>query len=237
MQLALRPEIRVEMIDGAAIVLDRSGNAVHHVSGDGAEALELVCRGIDEHHVPVRLAPAVAMLADAGVVMPPDWSRRTLLKAAGASLAGAALITAALASPAAAASGTIGGVPLVKSLNGNNDPDPPLPLLCLVGGVGNSGRGSCVFARTETPAMIRVTVTLSTGTSAVGRSVYILQSVSGSCVGGTVSMVGTWAASPALGPQTFSAAIVAPATHFVIALQLSGGGGVDGWSSYRVNLP
>ncbi|MCY7300856.1 MAG: hypothetical protein LH616_16820, partial [Ilumatobacteraceae bacterium] len=153
----------------------------------------------------------------------------------GASLAGAGLITVALASPAAAASGTVSGVPLVKDVNNNTNVSRNQ--LCLVGGVGNSGRGTCVFSRTETPALIGVTITLSTGTSAVGRDVYILQSTSSTaCVGGTLSRVGVWAASPALGPQTFSAPIVSSATRFVIALQLSGGGGVDGWSSYPVTL-
>lgn len=238
MQLTLRREIRVEMLDGAAVVLDRSGNVVHHVSGAGAEALDLVCQGIEEAQVPVRLAPAIAMLVDAGVVLAPDWSRRKLLRAAGASLAGVALTTVALASPAAAASGSVTGVQLVKSLNGANVVDPPLSTLCLDGGLGNSVRGTCTFSRTETPATISVTITLSTGTSAVGRFVYILQSVSpGSCVGGTSSPVGTWAASPAAGPQTFSARIVNSADRFIVTLQLSGGGGVDGWTSIPVILP
>ena len=231
MQFVLRRDLRVEMLDGAAIVLDRSGKVLHHVSDDGAEALELVCHGIDEKSLPAHLAPAMSMLADAGLVEAPDWSRRKLLRAAGAGLTGAALITVALASPAAAASGRVSGVALVKTLNGNNSPDPALLALCTVGGVGNSGRGSCVFARTEGPATISVTVTLSTGTSAVGRAVYILQSASGTCVGGYVTQVGIWATSPALGPQVFTAPIVSGANRFVIALQLSGGGGVDGWSS------
>ena len=55
--------------------------------------------------------------------------------------------------------------------------------------------------------------------------------------GGIGARVGVWAASPALGPQIFTAPIVAGANRFVIALQLSGGGGVDGWSSRRVTLP
>lgn len=237
MQLVLSRDIRVEMIDGSAIVLDRSGAVVHHVSGDAAEALDLVRNGIDEADVPQHLAPAMASLVDAGVVGASDWSRRKLLKGAGVSLAGAALVTVALASPAAAASGTISGVPLVKSLNGANDPDPPLLTLCSTGGLGNSGRGTCTFTRTETPATISVTITLSTGTSAVGRSVYILQSTSsGSCVEGTSTQVDSWAASPAKGPQTFTTEIAPLATRFIISLQLSGGGGVDGWSSYPVNL-
>lgn len=234
MQLQLRREIRVEDVEGDALVLDRSGAVVHHVSGDGAEALGLVRRGIDAFDVPAHLVPAMAELIDAGIVRASDWSRRRLLKTGGASLAGAALITVALASPAAAASGTVSGVPLVKDVNGNGDPS--LATICVTGGLANSGRGFCSFLRTETPALISVTVTLTTGTSAVGREVYILQSTGTGCVGGTAAPVGTWAAAPALGPQTFTAPIVTSATTFVIALQLSGGGGVNGWSSYPTTL-
>jgi hypothetical protein len=234
MRLALRREVRVEMIDGEAIVLDRSGAVVHHVSGDGAEVLDLIRQGVDEAALPARLQPAVASLIDAGLVRGPDWSRRKLLKAAGASMTGAAIVTVALASPAAAASGTV-TVQLVKSVNGSSD--PTIGTICSVGGVGNSVRGTCVFRRTETPATISVTITLSTGTSAVGRDVYLLQSVPPStCVGGTATRVGVWAASPPQGPQTFSAPIGNSATRFVVALQLSGGGGVDGWSSSPVLL-
>ena len=138
-------------------------------------------------------------------------------------------------SVAAAVSGAT-TVHLFKTLNGNNTPDPALSALCTVGAIGNSRRGSVVFTRSEGPATIRAAVTLSTGTSAVGRAVYILQSSASTCLGGSVTQVGTWAASPALGPQTFSAPIVPGATRFVIALQLSGGGGVDGWSSLRAIL-
>lgn len=168
----------------------------------------------------------------------PDTDRRALLKKA--VVAGGLFWTVpvidSVLSPAAAVSGTT-IVGLFKTINGNNLPDPALPALCTTGAVGNSGRGSVTFVRSESPATICATVTLSTGTSAVGRDVYILQSTSVGCVGGTVTRVGVWAASPALGPQTFCAPIVSGATSFVIALQLSGGGGVDGWSSARANLP
>lgn len=138
-------------------------------------------------------------------------------------------------SVAAAVSGST-TVGLFKTLNGNNTPDPALSALCTTGAVGNSGRGSVVFTRSEGPPTICASVTLSTGTSAVGRAVYILQSSATACLGGSATQVGTWAASPALGPQTFCAPIVAGATRFVIALQLSGGGGVDGWSSHTAIL-
>jgi hypothetical protein len=168
----------------------------------------------------------------------PTTDRRALLKKA--VVAGGLFWTMpaidSVLSPAAAASGTT-TVGVFKTINGNNFPDPPLATLCTVGAVGNSGRGSATFVRSESPATICVTVTLSTGTSAVGRDVYILQSSSVGCVGGSATRVGVWAASPALGPQTFCAPVDSGAAWFVVALQLSGGGGVDGWSSTRANLP
>ena len=235
MPLALQRGIRVEHIDGQAVVLDRLGLVLHHASGDGAIALSLLDRPIDEVDVPAHLVAAMAELIDAGVVTTSDLSRRKLLKVAGASLTGAALITVALASPVAAASGTVGGVPLVKDVNGNTD--VPLSTVCLTGGVANSGRGFVTFTRTESPATISVTISLTTGTSAVGRFVYILQSTAGSCVASTTAPVGTWVAVPALGPQTFTAPIVGSATTFVVALRVAGGGsGVNGWSSYPTTL-
>lgn len=235
MQFVVRKDLRVETIDGAAIILDRSGKVVHHISGEGAEALNLVTQGIDEKSVPDHLTTTMALLVDAGLVETPDLSRRKLLRLAGAGLTGAALVTVALASPAAARSGT-GTVDVVKSVN-NND-NPSLTTLCLGGGQGNSKRGISTFTRSEGPATISVTITMTTGTSAVGRTVYILQSSSPtSCVGGTVTPAGNWSASFPSGPQTFTAPIVTGANRFVVALQLSGGGGVDGWSSYPVVLP
>lgn len=222
--------MRVEIVGNEAVVLDRSGSVVHHVSGDAAAVLTLVLQGIDEVDVPKYLQPAVAELIDEGVVRASDWSRRNLLKAGGASLAGAAIITVALPSPAAAASGSA-TVALVKDVNNNQN--RPVLTICSTGGQGNSVRGSCTFVRTETPALISVTITLTTGTSAVGRDVYIMQSIGSSCVGGTATPVGVWVA----GPQTFVAPIVNSATRFVIAMLQSGGGGVDTWSSLPVVLP
>ena len=93
MELVVSRDIHVEEIDGEAIVLDRSGGVLHHVSGEAFEALSLVRLGIDDANVPAHLKPSMAELIDAGVVTPSDSSRRKLLKTAGAGLAGGALIT------------------------------------------------------------------------------------------------------------------------------------------------
>lgn len=169
---------------------------------------------------------------------PDSIQRRNLLKkaaAAGGVIWAVPTIDSFL-SVAAAASGTV-TVPLRKSLNGNNTPDPALSVLCTTGGIGNSVRGSTVWVRSEGPATICVTITMTTGTSAEGRTVFILQAGADGCIGGTATPVGTWATSPAGGPQTYCAPIEAGATLFVVALTFSGGGGVDGWSSEVVALP
>lgn len=167
--------------------------------------------------------------------------RRDLLKKA--AVAGGVLWTLptidSFLSVAAAASGTLTNVPLVKSLNGNNIPDPPLSTTCTQGGIGNSRRGTVVWTRSESLGTICATITLSTGTSAVGREVFILQSATSGCIGGTATRAGIWQGAPAnpLGPQTFCMPLLSGATTFVVALQLSGGGGVDGWSSVPATLP
>ena len=135
-------------------------------------------------------------------------------------------------SVAAAVSGAT-TVLLRKTVSGSAD--PALSAICLVGGV-HTVRGSVVFTRSEAPSRICASVTVTSGPSVVGRQVFLLQSSSSACVGGTVTPVGTWAASPAGGPQTFCAPIVAGATRFVVALQLSGGGGTDSYSSVRAIL-
>jgi len=125
---------------------------------------------------------------------------------------------------------------LFKSAPGNTD--PALISLCQSGATSTARRGSVTFTRTASPATICVTITLSTGFGVAGREIFILQSTAGeTCVGGTSTAVGTWAAVPLLGPQTFCAPIVPGATRFVVAQQQSGGGGNDGWSSAVVSLP
>ncbi len=165
MKLTLARDIRFEEIDGEAVVLDRVGATLHRVTGDAAEALKLVQDGIDQVDVPGQLAPAMTELVDRGVVVSSDWSRRKLLKMAGASMAGAGIITVALASPAAAASGTA-TAELRKTINGNNQTNPTPADLCTSNlyPTGNSVRGQCVFTRTENPApaVISVTVTMTT---------------------------------------------------------------------------
>jgi hypothetical protein len=171
---------------------------------------------------------------------PGAMQRRALLKKAAA--AGAVVWVApvidSFVSVAASQSGPVRTitVPIVKTVNGNTD--PPLSTLCTVGGAGNAERGTAVFTRTDSPDIISVTITLSTGTpSAVGRQVFILQSSANVCNGGTLTEVGTWAGgTSALGPQTFSTPILSGTTAFVVALQLVGGGGNDGWSSHVATL-
>jgi hypothetical protein len=168
----------------------------------------------------------------------PGHSRRTLLKGAavGAGVLWVTPVVESFISPAAAVSGT-GTVGLFKSGNGSSN--PALTTLCQNGPGSPAGRGTAVFTRTEggTP-QICVTVTLSTGADASSRSIYILQSnAGGTCLGGSVTAVGTWSASAPSGPQTFCAPIVSGATRFVVAQQLTGGGGNDGWSSAPVSLP
>jgi hypothetical protein len=138
-------------------------------------------------------------------------------------------VAAAQSAPTTAVAG------LFKS--GPGQADPPLGALCLTGATSNAPRGSATFTRTEDPPTICVTVTLSTGFGVAGRSIFILQSSGTTCVGGQATSVGTWAAVPLLGPQTFCAPIASGATEFVVAQQISGGGGNDGWSSTPVVLP
>ena len=235
MSLKLERDLRVETIDDEAIVLDRSGAVVHHVSADGAEVLGLVASGTEIADVPDPLIPAMTELLESGLIVSSDWSRRKLLKMAGASMAGAGIITVALASPAAAASGTA-TTELRKTLNGNNSPNPTPTQLCLcVAPTGNSKRGDCVWTRTENPSTISVTVTMTTGTSPPP-SVWILQSNGTTCLKGDMAQVGTWG-TPVGGPQTFTTSIAPGATIFTVVFFLSAsGGGVDGWSSFPVTL-
>lgn len=187
---------------------------------------------------------APAHYRESAVANPPDrpgtMQRRSLLKKAAA--AGAVFWTApaidSFLSVAAATSRDL-TVPIVKTVNSNQDLS--LSTICTAGGVGNSIRGSATFARRDNAGTICVEITLTTGTSAVGREVFILQSRSSTqtCLGlpDPPVPVRTWAASPQYGPQTFCAPLVSGADTFVVALQLSGGGGVDGWSSHLASLP
>ncbi len=252
MELEVRRDMRVEEIDSEAIVLDRSGAVVHHVSGDAAEALSLVSHGIDFANVPDHLAPAMTELLDSGVIISSDWSRRKLLKMAGASMAGAGIITVALASPAAAASGTV-TTNLRKTVNQGTT--PPLGDVCTLAATGNSIRGTAVWVRTESGSVtdsfgntvtgpaICVTCQMTTGTKANGREIYILQSNAGTCTGGTATIRATWPGNPTSGaadrgPYTICAPILTGATAFVVAFQESGGGGSDTFSSEPLaNLP
>jgi hypothetical protein len=163
-------------------------------------------------------------------------SRRVLLKGAVAG-AGALWVAPAIDSfvtPAAAASTvTSAGANLQK------DPDGTLALRCLNGCNGqcsNAGRGSVTFTRSAgSPATICAAITIASGPSITGRQVYIQQSNGTTCLSST--LVGTWAASPANGPQTFCVAVATGATRFSVHMPISGGGGTDIYTSDAVTLP
>ena len=167
---------------------------------------------------------------------PDPTSRRALLRKAAAvgGLLWAVPTIDSFVSVAAASSGTTTAT-LFKTVSGNQN--PPLTSVCTSGALTSNVRGAAVWTRSEGPATICVTVTLSNGTSTTGRDVYILQSSTGGCLAGTVTPVGSWAATPAAGPQTFCTPIVSGATRFVVALQLSGGAGNDSYASSKVILP
>lgn len=104
MALTIRKGLRVEEVEGEAIVLDRSGEAVHRVTGEAVEALRLLEEGVDPDQVPARLAPAMDSLSKSGIVANPTlWSRRRALQVGGAAFTAAAVTTFALVEPAAAA--------------------------------------------------------------------------------------------------------------------------------------
>ncbi|MEO6628482.1 MAG: hypothetical protein ABIP03_07910, partial [Aquihabitans sp.] len=164
--------------------------------------------------------------------------RRAAMKAALGGAAAAAVMTAprignfTIVPPyAAAASGSATGA-LLKATNGSAGYPANF---CTAGTGANAARGSATFVRSGSPATICVTITLSTGTDITGRTVTIFQSNNVGCVGSTVA--GTWAASPAQGPQTFCVAVMDGATKFFVNLDISGGTGNQAWASTVVTLP
>ncbi len=102
--------IRVQYLDGDAIVLDRSGSAIHRLQDDAVTVLELVEQGLDDRDVPEDLRASLDELIDCGVVTGSRWSRRKFLLASGAATAGATIVSVGLPSAAAAASVCPGGV-------------------------------------------------------------------------------------------------------------------------------
>lgn len=107
----LRSDLRVEDLDGEVVVLDRSGEIAHRLTGDAAAALHLLVDGVDPADVPAELADAVDELVRAGLVDDASgWSRRRFVAVGGAGLAAASVTSFLLASPAAAASACPGGV-------------------------------------------------------------------------------------------------------------------------------
>ena len=110
MAVRLRDGLRVEEIDGEAVVLDRDGATVHRFTGDAVEALRLLSSDVAPAEVPERLVPAVDKLVAAGVVANPShWTRRKVLLAGGAAWGAATVASVALSLPAAAASSCVGG--------------------------------------------------------------------------------------------------------------------------------
>jgi hypothetical protein len=102
-ELRIRNGLRVEEVDGEAIVLDCDGAIAHRVSGEGVVALRLASDGITDDDIPADLEPAFDELVNAGIVQVEDhtrWTRRKLLVAGGTAWAAATVTTFALASPA-----------------------------------------------------------------------------------------------------------------------------------------
>ena len=166
-------------------------------------------------------------------------SRRRLLKGA---VAGAGALWVAptidsFVSPAAAASGT-------ATAELRRDPVGTTTNRCLSGCGGAlgldlcspTGRGDITFTRTVgSPDQICASITLDSGPSIANRQVYILQSDGTTCLAQT--LVGTWAATPADGPQVFCAPVASGATWFTIHSPESGGIGTARYTSDGVNLP
>ena len=164
--------------------------------------------------------------------------RRAALKAAlggaaaAAVLAGPTISSFTVAPPyAAAASGTVLGVVMRKAGSGSQPPTAP----CTAGPDTDQGqkRGHADFSRTENPAQICVTITLSTGQSSLGRTVQVFHSAGGSCIGTTTA--GTWP-DGTQGPHTFCSGILTGADTFVVNIVASSGAGHDDSISYPVTL-
>ncbi|MEI2638433.1 MAG: glycine-rich domain-containing protein [Microthrixaceae bacterium] len=111
-RLRTKQGLRVEEVAGEVIVFNLdTGASIHHVTGDGVEALRLISDGLNYGDLPERLRASVDELIDAGVVeASTSVSRRKALSlgtkslVAGGAVWGAATVTTfALADPAAAA--------------------------------------------------------------------------------------------------------------------------------------
>ena len=103
MQVRLREGLRIEEIDGDAVVLDRNGSTVHRFTGSAVEALRLLADGVEQADVPEHLVSSIDELAASGVVADPaHWSRRKILIAGGAAWGAATIATVGLSLPAAA---------------------------------------------------------------------------------------------------------------------------------------
>lgn len=103
MALRLREGLRVEELDGEAVVLDGDGGTVHRFTGDAVEALRLLSSDVEATDVPENLAAGLDELVASGVVTnPAQWTRRKVLLAGGAAWGAATVATFGLSLPAAA---------------------------------------------------------------------------------------------------------------------------------------
>lgn len=103
---SVRGDVRVEVLEGALVVLDPGSLMVYELSGAEAEAFRLVEAGAVE--VPAELEPAIAALVHLRLVEATGWDRRRVLLAGGV-VAAACIVSLALPNVAAAASGNGGG--------------------------------------------------------------------------------------------------------------------------------
>ena len=125
----VRPDLHVEEVDGALLVLDPTASKVFELSGAQAEAFRLAADGA--RHLPAGSTAAMAGLVELGLVTARGWDRRRVLLAGGAAAA-AAVVAVALPSPAAAQSapgngGPGGGGPM-PSTTTTTTTTAPLPL-------------------------------------------------------------------------------------------------------------
>jgi hypothetical protein len=162
-------------------------------------------------------------------------SRRSMLKksAVAGGLVWSIPVIESITAPAAAQGSleTQVTTPLEKVTNGLAEIPPSET--CVKGSQSNVGRGSVTFTRTAAdPDRICAAITLTTGTDITGREVRILQSANGAlCADPAPAPIGSWAATPLQGPQTFCAPVVTGVTHFVVWLSVSGGGGNDDYAT------
>jgi len=171
---------------------------------------------------------------------PASISRRRLLAQAGA--AGGLLWVAPAIDSSFSAASAQGSLPdpdpvVTTTVWKWNATPPSEATICSGANAGNANFGSAVFTRIRSTGTIQVVITITNGPSISTRQVLILQSDSnGNCLAQTASTPATFGAANNT-PATFTAPITPGATHFALALLRSGGGGVDTYTTVRINLP